>query len=47
MEAAAARRPRPSAEAARFHVVAMMTYLITIGGFAHIVARSVEAFCSS
>ena len=34
----------PSAEDAAFHVVAMMTYLIGIGGFQHIVAGSVEAF---
>ena len=34
----------PSAEAAAFHVIAMMTYLIGVGGFEHIVAGSVEAF---
>jgi len=36
----------PSAEAAAFHVIAMMTYnyLIGVGGFQHIVAGSVEAF---
>jgi formate/nitrite transporter FocA (FNT family) len=34
----------PSAEAAAFHVIAMMTYLISVGGFQHIVAGSVEAF---
>ena len=27
-----------------FHVIAMMTYLIGVGGFPHIVAGSVEAF---
>ncbi len=34
----------PSADTAQFHVVTLMTYLIAIGGFAHIVAGSVEAF---
>jgi formate-nitrite transporter family protein len=34
----------PSAEAAAFHVIALMTYLIAVGGFQHIVAGSVEAF---
>ncbi len=34
----------PAAEAARFHVVALMTYLIAIGDSMHIVAGSVEAF---
>jgi formate-nitrite transporter family protein len=34
----------PSAEAAAFHVIALMTYLIAVGGFEHIVAGSVEAF---
>ena len=34
----------PSAEAAAFHVIAMMTYLIGVGGFQHIIAGSVEAF---
>ena len=34
----------PSAEAAQFHVVVLMTYLIAAGGFMHIVAGSVEAF---
>ncbi|HEY2884312.1 MAG TPA: formate/nitrite transporter family protein, partial [Rhizomicrobium sp.] len=34
----------PSAEAAQFWVIALMTYLIGAGGFAHIVAGSVEAF---
>jgi formate/nitrite transporter FocA (FNT family) len=34
----------PSAEGTQFHVVTVVTYLIAIGGFAHIVAGSVEAF---
>lgn len=34
----------PGAESAQFHVVVLMTYLIAAGGFAHIVAGSVEAF---
>jgi formate/nitrite transporter FocA (FNT family) len=34
----------PSAEAAQFWVVTLMTYLIAAGGFAHIVAGAVEAF---
>ena len=34
----------PSAESAQFHVVTMVTYLIAICGFTHIVAGSVEAF---
>jgi formate-nitrite transporter family protein len=34
----------PNAEAAQFQVIAVMTYLISVGGFAHIVAGSVEAF---
>ena len=35
----------PSAgESVQFHVVWLMTYLIGLGGFAHIVAGSVEAF---
>jgi formate/nitrite transporter FocA (FNT family) len=33
----------PSAEGAKFQVITMMTYLIAIGGFAHIVAGSFEA----
>ncbi len=33
----------PSAEAAQFWVVALMTWLIAAGGFAHIVAGSVES----
>jgi formate/nitrite transporter FocA (FNT family) len=34
----------PSAEGAQFQVVTMVTYLIAIAGFTHIVAGSVEAF---
>ena len=33
----------PSAESAKFSVVTMMTYLIALGGFTHIVAGSMEA----
>lgn len=34
----------PSSEAAQFHVIVLMTYLIAVGSFMHIVAGSVEAF---
>jgi formate/nitrite transporter FocA (FNT family) len=34
----------PSADSAQFHVITLMTYLIAIGGFAHIVAGSMEGF---
>jgi formate/nitrite transporter FocA (FNT family) len=34
----------PSAEAAQFYVIVLMTYLISAGSFMHIVAGSVEAF---
>jgi formate-nitrite transporter family protein len=34
----------PSAEGGQFSVVVMMTYLIAVGGFMHIVAGSMEAF---
>lgn len=34
----------PSAETAQFYVVTLMTYLIAVGGFFHIVAGSIEAF---
>lgn len=34
----------PAAGAAQFHVVAMMTYLIGVGGFSHIIAGSLEAY---
>src|SRR3954447_25227427 len=34
----------PSAETSRFHVVMLVTYIIAIGGFSHIVVGSFEAF---
>src|SRR3954463_9027263 len=34
----------PSAETSRFHVVTLVTYIIAIGGFSHIVVGSFEAF---
>jgi formate/nitrite transporter FocA (FNT family) len=34
----------PSAEGTEFHVIVVMTYLIALGGFAHIVAGSMESF---
>jgi formate/nitrite transporter FocA (FNT family) len=34
----------PGANAAQFHVVMLMTYLIAVGEFMHIVAGSMEAF---
>jgi formate-nitrite transporter family protein len=34
----------PGAEAAQFHVVVLVTYVIAAGGFTHVVAGSVEAF---
>ena len=34
----------PSAEGAQFHVVALMSWLIAIGGFPHVVVGSVEGF---
>lgn len=34
----------PSAEAAQFYVIVLMTYLISAGSFMHIIAGSVEAF---
>jgi formate/nitrite transporter FocA (FNT family) len=34
----------PSAEGTQFHVVTIMTYVIAIGGFTHIIAGSMEAF---
>ena len=34
----------PGAEAAQFHVVVVMTWLIAAGGFMHVVAGSMEAF---
>jgi formate-nitrite transporter family protein len=34
----------PGAENAQFHVITLMTYLIAVGGFMHVVAGSIEAF---
>ncbi|MGH6725800.1 MAG: formate/nitrite transporter family protein [Pseudolabrys sp.] len=34
----------PSAESAQFHVITLMTYLIAVGGFTHIIAGSMEAY---
>jgi formate/nitrite transporter FocA (FNT family) len=34
----------PTAESAKFAVITLMTYLIAIGGFTHIVAGSMEAY---
>lgn len=34
----------PMADAAQFHVIALMTYLIAAGGFTHIIAGSMEGF---
>jgi formate/nitrite transporter FocA (FNT family) len=34
----------PSAESAKFAVITLMTYLIAIGGFTHVVAGSLEAY---
>jgi len=34
----------PGAESAQFHVITLMSYLIAVGGFPHIVAGSMEAF---
>lgn len=34
----------PTAEAAQFHVITLLTYLIAVGGFVHIVAGGMEAF---
>jgi formate/nitrite transporter FocA (FNT family) len=34
----------PTAEMLKFHVIVVMTWLIGVGGFTHIVAGSVEAF---
>lgn len=34
----------PSAEGAQFHVITLVTYLIAVAGFAHIVAGSVDGF---
>ena len=34
----------PAAEMLKFHVIMMMTWLIAVGGFTHIVAGSIEVF---
>lgn len=34
----------PAAESAKFAVIALMTYLIAVGGFTHIVTGSIEAY---
>jgi len=34
----------PNADTAKFHMISLLTYLIAVCGFAHIVAGSVEAF---
>jgi formate/nitrite transporter FocA (FNT family) len=34
----------PSAESAQFHVITLMTWLIAVGGFTHIIAGSMEAY---
>jgi formate/nitrite transporter FocA (FNT family) len=34
----------PAAETLKFHVITMMTWLIAVGGFTHIVAGSMEAY---
>jgi formate/nitrite transporter FocA (FNT family) len=34
----------PTASAAQFHVIALMTYLIAVGGFKHVIAGSFETF---
>jgi formate/nitrite transporter FocA (FNT family) len=34
----------PSADTAQFHIITLMSYLISAGGFMHIVAGSMEAF---
>jgi formate/nitrite transporter FocA (FNT family) len=34
----------PGAERAQFHVIALMTWLIAVGGFTHIVAGSMESY---
>jgi len=34
----------PGAEGTQFHVITLITYLVALGGFTHIVAGSVEAF---
>lgn len=34
----------PGAEGAQFHIITLITYLIALGGFTHIIAGSVETF---
>jgi formate/nitrite transporter FocA (FNT family) len=34
----------PTAESGKFAVIALLTYLISIAGFAHIIAGSMEAY---
>jgi formate/nitrite transporter FocA (FNT family) len=34
----------PAAESAKFAVITLMTWLISVGGFTHIVAGSMEAY---
>jgi formate/nitrite transporter FocA (FNT family) len=34
----------PGAERAQFHIIALMTWLIAVGGFTHIVAGSMESY---
>ncbi len=34
----------PGAEATQFHVIVLMTWLISVAGFVHVVAGSIEAF---
>ena len=34
----------PGAEGAQFHVITLMTWLIAVGGFTHIVAGSMESY---
>ena len=35
-------RPLPSAEAGRMHIIVIITYVVALGGFAHIIAGSVD-----
>ena len=35
---------RPGAEGNQFHVITLMSYLIAVGGFTHVIAGSMEAF---
>ncbi|HET7848596.1 MAG TPA: formate/nitrite transporter family protein [Pseudolabrys sp.] len=34
----------PAAESLKFHVIALMTWLIAVGGFTHVIAGSMEAY---